>query len=102
MKMCLHFSKSINFVEKITPGDYSIRLMICNCDDCDRHVDCQPTMSCVTGEKLDLRHCETIEEILRRVQFRTIDLEATHLDVEVSNAAHRHTCLINNNNSNNI
>lgn len=34
------------------------------------------------GERLDQRHCETIEEILRRVQFRTIDLEATHLDVE--------------------
>ena len=38
----------------------------------------------VTGERLDQRHCETLEEILRRVQFRTIDLEATHLDVEVS------------------
>ena len=35
------------------------------------------------GERLDLRHCETMEEILRRVQFRTIDLEATHLDDEV-------------------
>ena len=36
------------------------------------------------GERLDYKHCETIEEILRRVQFRTIDLEATHLDDEVS------------------
>ena len=35
------------------------------------------------GERLDLRHCETIEEVLKRVQFRTIDLEATHLDDEV-------------------
>ena len=60
--------------------------------DCDRHVDCRPTMSSVTGEKLDLRHCETIEEILRRVQFRTIDLEATHLDVEVSTGDDRHKC----------
>ena len=35
------------------------------------------------GERLDAKHCETLEEILRRVQFRTIDLEATHLDDEV-------------------
>jgi protein phosphatase 1 regulatory subunit 37 len=32
---------------------------------------------------LELRHCETLEEVLRRVQFRTLDLEATRLDEEV-------------------
>ncbi|KAJ8309009.1 hypothetical protein KUTeg_013883 [Tegillarca granosa] len=36
------------------------------------------------GEKLDIRHCECLEEILRRVQFRTIDLEACHLDDETA------------------
>ena len=35
------------------------------------------------GDKLDQKHCETLEEILRRVQFRTLDLEATHLEEEV-------------------
>ncbi|CAD5123043.1 DgyrCDS11422 [Dimorphilus gyrociliatus] len=34
------------------------------------------------GEKIDVKHCETLEEILRRVQFRTLDLEASHLEDE--------------------
>lgn len=34
-------------------------------------------------ENLDSRHCETLEEVFRRVQFRTIDLEATKLEEEV-------------------
>ncbi|GFO12019.1 protein phosphatase 1 regulatory subunit 37 [Plakobranchus ocellatus] len=38
------------------------------------------------GEKLDQRQCETIEEILRRVQFKLLDLEACHLDDETAQA----------------
>lgn len=38
----------------------------------------------VAGEKLDARHCEAMEEVLRRVQFRTFDIENTHLEDEVS------------------
>ncbi|XP_064622160.1 protein phosphatase 1 regulatory subunit 37-like isoform X2 [Lineus longissimus] len=38
------------------------------------------------GERLDVRHCETLEEVLRRVQFKTVDLEATHLDDEGAGA----------------
>ncbi|XP_021344173.1 protein phosphatase 1 regulatory subunit 37-like, partial [Mizuhopecten yessoensis] len=34
------------------------------------------------AEKLDIRHCESLEEVLRRVQFKCIDLEACHLDDE--------------------
>lgn len=34
------------------------------------------------NENLDSRHCETLEEVFRRVQFRTIDLEATKLEEE--------------------
>lgn len=37
----------------------------------------------MTGETLNARHVETLEEIFRRVQFSTIDMEATHLDDEV-------------------
>ncbi|OWF35723.1 Protein phosphatase 1 regulatory subunit 37 [Mizuhopecten yessoensis] len=36
------------------------------------------------AEKLDIRHCESLEEVLRRVQFKCIDLEACHLDDETS------------------
>ncbi|ELT97355.1 hypothetical protein CAPTEDRAFT_218827 [Capitella teleta] len=46
-------------------------------DFCDRN----ETLT-LRGEHLELRHCETLEEILRRVQFRTLDLEATRLDEE--------------------
>ncbi|KAL5008862.1 hypothetical protein ScPMuIL_014443 [Solemya velum] len=38
------------------------------------------------GEKLDMKHSESLEEILRRVQFRCIDLEASHLDDETAGA----------------
>ncbi|GFR95926.1 protein phosphatase 1 regulatory subunit 37 [Elysia marginata] len=38
------------------------------------------------GEKLDQRQCETIEEILRRVQFKLLDVEACHLDDECAQA----------------
>ncbi|XP_013379525.1 uncharacterized protein LOC106151011 [Lingula anatina] len=38
------------------------------------------------GERLDARHVEAIEEIFRRVQFRTVDMEATNLDDESANA----------------
>ncbi|XP_074662290.1 uncharacterized protein LOC141914863 isoform X2 [Tubulanus polymorphus] len=38
------------------------------------------------GDRLDIKHCETLEEILKRVQFKTIDLEATHLDDEGAGA----------------
>ncbi|XP_071081394.1 protein phosphatase 1 regulatory subunit 37-like isoform X1 [Haliotis cracherodii] len=34
------------------------------------------------GEKLDHKHCESIEEILRRIQFSVIDLEGCHLEDE--------------------
>ncbi|KAK7493566.1 hypothetical protein BaRGS_00015277, partial [Batillaria attramentaria] len=34
------------------------------------------------GEKIDCKHCETLEEIFRRVQFKNIDLESCHLDDE--------------------
>ena len=42
----------------------------------------------ISGERLDSKHCETLEEILRRVQFRTFDLENTHLDDEVRSYIH--------------
>ncbi|KAL3874652.1 hypothetical protein ACJMK2_037634 [Sinanodonta woodiana] len=35
------------------------------------------------GEKLDIRQCEGLEEIFRRVRFRCIDLESSHLDDEI-------------------
>ncbi|KAI8744502.1 protein phosphatase 1 regulatory subunit 37 [Biomphalaria glabrata] len=38
------------------------------------------------GEKLDQKQCECIEEIFRRVQFKTLDLEASHLDDECATA----------------
>lgn len=40
---------------------------------------------CVSlGEKLDYKACESLEEILKRVQFKVIDLEQTNLDEDVS------------------
>lgn len=36
------------------------------------------------GERLDIKQCESLESILKMVQFRCLDLEATHLDDEVS------------------
>lgn len=35
------------------------------------------------GINLDLNHSETLEEILKRIQFNKIDLEATSLNDEV-------------------
>ncbi|XP_064602191.1 protein phosphatase 1 regulatory subunit 37-like isoform X2 [Liolophura sinensis] len=36
------------------------------------------------GEKIDIRHVESLEEIFSRVQFKTLDFEAAHLDDESS------------------
>lgn len=38
----------------------------------------------ILGEKLDYKACESLEEILKRVQFKLIDLEQTNLDEDVS------------------
>ncbi|KAM9318243.1 protein phosphatase 1 regulatory subunit 37 [Pholidichthys leucotaenia] len=38
------------------------------------------------GEKLDYKACESLEEILKRVQFKTIDLEQTNLDEDGASA----------------
>ena len=39
---------------------------------------------CVKGEKVDSKVVETLEAVFRRVQFVIIDLEATHLNDDVS------------------
>lgn len=38
------------------------------------------------GEKLDHKSCESLEEILKRVQFKVIDLEQTNLDEDGASA----------------
>ncbi|XP_056296381.1 protein phosphatase 1 regulatory subunit 37 isoform X2 [Pseudoliparis swirei] len=38
------------------------------------------------GEKLDYKACESLEEILKRVQFKVIDLEQTNLDEDGATA----------------
>nr|XP_046245143.1 protein phosphatase 1 regulatory subunit 37 [Scatophagus argus] len=38
------------------------------------------------GEKLDYKACESLEEILKRVQFKIIDLEQTNLDEDGASA----------------
>uniref|UniRef100_A0A8C6SBR3 Protein phosphatase 1 regulatory subunit 37 n=1 Tax=Neogobius melanostomus TaxID=47308 RepID=A0A8C6SBR3_9GOBI len=38
------------------------------------------------GEKLDYKSCEALEEILKRVQFKVIDLEQTNLDEDGASA----------------
>jgi hypothetical protein len=38
---------------------------------------------CVPGEKLDYKACESLEEVLKRVQFKLVDLEQTNLDEDV-------------------
>ncbi|CAG2104437.1 unnamed protein product [Medioppia subpectinata] len=57
------------------------------------------------GERLDSRHCEALEEILKRVLFRTIDLDSCDLDCEGASAlfdmiefyeSASHLCLANN------
>ncbi|KAH9509319.1 hypothetical protein Btru_046769 [Bulinus truncatus] len=40
----------------------------------------------LSGEKLDQKQCECIEEVFRRVQFKLLDLEASHLDDECATA----------------
>lgn len=37
----------------------------------------------ILGEKVDQKQVETLEEIFKRVQFRTLDLENTYLEEEV-------------------
>ena len=37
----------------------------------------------VIGENMNSKHIESLEEIFRRVQFVTVDMESTHLDDEV-------------------
>ncbi|CAL1275333.1 unnamed protein product [Larinioides sclopetarius] len=37
---------------------------------------------CILGEKLTLKHCEALEEVLRRLQFQLIDLEGCYLEDE--------------------
>ena len=41
------------------------------------------------GERLDISHCNALEEVLKRVRFKTIDLEATDLDDDVSDVSLR-------------
>lgn len=36
-----------------------------------------------SGEKIDMKNVETLEEIFKLVQFQCVDLEGTHLDEEV-------------------
>ncbi|XP_054154399.1 protein phosphatase 1 regulatory subunit 37-like [Oppia nitens] len=57
------------------------------------------------GERLDYRHCEALEEILKRVMFRKIDLDSCDLDGEGASAlfdmiefyeSASHLCLANN------
>jgi hypothetical protein len=36
------------------------------------------------GSKLDSKSCETLEEVLRKVRTKTLDLENTSLEDEVS------------------
>ena len=38
------------------------------------------------GEKLESKQCEALEEIFRRVAFKTLDLESTDLNEDVSMA----------------
>lgn len=41
-----------------------------------------------SGEKLDYKACEALEEILKRVQFKVLDLEQTNLDEDVRTFMH--------------
>lgn len=38
----------------------------------------------ILGEKLSFKHCEALEEVLRRLQFNLIDLEGCYLEDEVN------------------
>ncbi|XP_076314380.1 uncharacterized protein LOC143226822 [Tachypleus tridentatus] len=48
--------------------------------------DCREIDLILKGEKLTSKHCETLEEVFKRVQFQTLDLEACGLDDEGSAA----------------
>ncbi|NXA57495.1 PPR37 phosphatase, partial [Nothocercus julius] len=50
--------------------------------------DLAPRIDCLDlkGEKLDYRACEALEEIFKRVQFKTVDLEQTSLDEDGASA----------------
>nr|XP_006817053.1 PREDICTED: protein phosphatase 1 regulatory subunit 37-like [Saccoglossus kowalevskii] len=39
-------------------------------------------MGRLDGERLDIRHCETLEDVFKRVQFKVIDLENANLEDE--------------------
>ena len=41
------------------------------------------SFSSFSGERLDIKQSESLEEIFKHVRFRCLDLEATHLDDEV-------------------
>lgn len=61
----------------------------------EQHVMCcckmvyWPDVCTYLGEKLDYKACESLEEILKRVQFKVIDLEQTNLDEDV-----RRSCIL--------
>ena len=38
---------------------------------------------CFSGVKLDLKSCEAMEEVFKKVQFFTLDIENTNLEDEV-------------------
>uniref|UniRef100_A0A3Q1IF36 Protein phosphatase 1 regulatory subunit 37 n=2 Tax=Percomorphaceae TaxID=1489872 RepID=A0A3Q1IF36_ANATE len=46
------------------------------------------------GEKLDYKACESLEEILKRVQFKVIDLEQTNLDEDVRTSYFKKTVCV--------
>lgn len=48
----------------------------------------------ILGEQLDSRQCEALEEILKRVLFRLIDLDSCNLDGDVSVARTIDFCFV--------
>lgn len=53
-------------------------------------MDCPPKDDCpFSGEKLDYRACEALEEVFKRLQFKVVDLEQTNLDEDVSTHCHQ-------------
>jgi hypothetical protein len=53
------------------------------------------------GEVLLTESCEPLEEILKRIQFVKINLEATSLNDEVTQFLHKHFSLLNTTTGNN-
>lgn len=53
-----------------------------------------PDMCMTLGEKLDYKACESLEEILKRVQFKVIDLEQTNLDEDVRTSYFKKTVCV--------